>query len=77
LWEALWKDYSGVAVWRLTGVLNAGELGFLVLGRSRAELVDATEFRAIIDDAHIWTADVDLRRDLQRSRTDPSVWLRQ
>lgn len=76
LWEALWKDYSGVAVWKLTGVLDAGELGVLVLGQSRAELVDATEFRAIIDDAHIWTADVDLRRDLLRSRTDPSVWLR-
>lgn len=76
LWDARWKDYSGVAVWKLTGVLDAGELGYLVLGSSRTALVDANELRTIIDEALVYTENVELRRDLQRARTDLSVWLR-
>jgi len=76
VWDALWKDYSGVAVWKLTGVLDAGELGYLVLGQSRTALVGADRLQTIVEDALVWTTNVDLRRDLQRARTDPSVWLR-
>jgi hypothetical protein len=76
VWEALWKDHSAIAVWKLTGVLDAGELGYLILGDSDSDLVDADRFQTILEDALVWTSNVELRRDLQRARTHPSVWLR-
>jgi metal-dependent HD superfamily phosphatase/phosphodiesterase len=76
VWDALWKDHSGVALWELTGVLDAGELGYLVLGKSHTALVDADRLQTILDEALVWTSNVELRRDIQRARTDSSVWLR-
>jgi hypothetical protein len=76
VWDALWKDHSGVALWELTGVLDAGELGYLVLGKSHTALVDEDRLKAILGEALVWTSNVELRRDVQRARADPSVWLR-